>query len=102
METTLSRTVVVSNRQGLHLRPADMFIKLARRFDAKVEVVKDTLRVDGKSILDITLLAATKGTELIIEATGHDAEAALDALADLIQNRLLEIEYLNDQEELAE
>jgi len=78
------RTVVVTNPQGLHARPADMFVKLAGQYQSKIEVVKDRERVDGKSILNILTLAAVEGTELQIEATGCDAEAALDALADLV------------------
>jgi phosphocarrier protein len=78
------RTVVVSNPQGLHARPADLFVKLASRYEATIEVVKDGERVDGKSILAILTLAAVPGTQLRIEATGPDAEAALDALAELV------------------
>jgi phosphocarrier protein HPr len=81
---TLNRTVVVTNPQGLHARPADMFVKLASKYQAKIEVVKDGERVDGKSILAILTLAAVEGTHLHIEATGPDAAAALDALAELV------------------
>lgn len=80
----LSRTVVVTNPQGLHARPAHEFVKLASRFKAKIELVKGNERVDGKSILALLTLAAGEGTELRIEAEGHDAEAALDALAKLV------------------
>jgi phosphotransferase system HPr (HPr) family protein len=82
----LTRTVVVTNPQGLHARPADMFVKLASRYDSKIEVIKDGERVDGKSILAILTLAAVEGTQLVIEATGPDAEAALDVLAKLISD----------------
>ena len=81
---TVTRTVVVTNPQGLHARPADLFVKLASQYQAKVEVIKDGERVDGKSILAILTLAAVEGTQLTIEATGPDAEAALDALAELV------------------
>jgi phosphocarrier protein HPr len=81
---TLNRTVVVTNPQGLHARPADMFVKLASKFQAKIEVVKDGERVDGKSILAILTLAAVEGTYLHIEATGPDAASALEALAELV------------------
>jgi len=87
-ESTLSATVTVANRQGLHLRPADLFVKTAKQFDAQIEVVKDALRVDGKSILDITTLGAAQGTQLAIIAIGEDAQAALDALVELIEQRL--------------
>ncbi|MBI2827141.1 MAG: HPr family phosphocarrier protein [Planctomycetia bacterium] len=83
-ETTVQRTVIVTNPQGLHARPADLFVKLAKRFESKIELVKDSERVDGKSILAILTLAAVAGTTLSIEATGRDAQEALDALSELI------------------
>lgn len=83
-ETTAQRTVTVTNPQGLHARPADLFVKLAKRFESKIELVKDSERVDGKSILAILTLAAVAGTTLSIEATGRDAQQALDALSELI------------------
>jgi phosphocarrier protein HPr len=81
---TLARTVVVTNPQGLHARPADLFVKVASQYQSTIEVVKEGERVDGKSILAILTLAAVEGTPLHIEATGPDAEAALDALSQLI------------------
>jgi phosphocarrier protein len=61
-----------------------MFVKLAGQYQSRIEVIKDSERVDGKSILNILTLAAVEGTTLQIEATGSDAEAALDALVDLV------------------
>jgi phosphocarrier protein HPr len=83
-EQTMQRTVVVTNPQGLHARPADMFVKTASRFASRVEIVKDSERVDGKSILAILTLAAAEGTTLVLEATGQDAAQALDALVELV------------------
>ena len=88
-----SRTVVVTNPQGLHARPADLFVKLATRFASKVELVKGHERVDGKSILAILTLAAVAGTPLSIEVDGPDAEQALDALAKLIEHNFAEDEH---------
>ena len=59
----ISRTVVVTNPQGLHARPADLFVKLASQYQATIEVIKDGERVDGKSILAILTLAAVQGTQ---------------------------------------
>lgn len=78
-----TRTVVVTNPQGLHARPADAFVKTALRFQSKIEVIKDSERVDGKSMLSMLTLAAVEGTKLQLEADGADADEALDALADL-------------------
>jgi phosphotransferase system HPr (HPr) family protein len=91
-ETRLARTVVVTNPQGLHARPADLFVKLATRFAARVEIVKDRERVDGKSILAILTLAAAEGTKLSIEAEGPDAAEALEALAALVEHDFAENE----------
>jgi phosphocarrier protein len=83
---TLTRTVVVNNPQGLHARPAEEFVKMASRYQARIEVIKDGQRVDGKSILNILTLAAVQGTRLCLEATGPDAAGALDALAKLFES----------------
>ncbi len=82
-ELRLTRIVVVTNPQGLHARPADMFVKTALRYQSKIEVIKNSERVDGKSILSMLTLAALEGTKLSIEATGGDAHEALEALAEL-------------------
>lgn len=82
----VSRSVVVTiqNPQGLHLRPMDLFVKLASQFKSKIEVLRAGERVDGKSMLAMMTLAAVQGTQLRVEATGPDADAALDALAALV------------------
>ena len=80
-----ARTVVVTNPQGLHARPADLWVKTAVQYQASIDVIKDGERVNGKSILDLLMLAATEGTQLRIEADGPDAAAALDALEELVR-----------------
>ena len=84
-QPSVKRTVTVVNPQGLHARPADLFVKTANRFDATVEVTKGSETVDGKSILSILTLAAEYGTDLEIQAIGADAEEALDALVALVE-----------------
>jgi phosphotransferase system HPr (HPr) family protein len=91
-ETKLARAVVVTNPQGLHARPADLFVKLATRFASRIEVVKDRERVDGKSILAILTLAAAEGAKLSIEAEGPDAAEALEALVALVEHDFAENE----------
>jgi phosphotransferase system HPr (HPr) family protein len=90
-----SRQVVVANPQGLHLRPADLIVRLASTFESTVELVKGHERVDAKSILTILSLAVRAGTPLLIEANGADAQRAVDALADLIEQGFNE----NDNED---
>jgi phosphotransferase system HPr (HPr) family protein len=89
-EVKAIRTVKITNPQGLHVRPADMFVKRAIQFESKIDVIKDNERVDGKSILAILMLAADAGTELRLEATGPDAEAALAALVELVSQNFHE------------
>ena len=86
------RQVEITNALGLHLRPADRFVRLASRFQAEVRVEADGRVINGKSILDLTTLAAECGTRLEIEARGPDAEAAVTALADLVAARFYEDE----------
>ena len=88
--TTAERTVKITNTQGLHVRPADMFVKRAVQFTSQIDVVKDHERVDGKSIMNLLMLAAVAGTELRLIATGPDAQQAVDALAELVSQNFHE------------
>lgn len=83
-DSKVSQTVTIVNQQGLHARPAYLFAEMASKFDAQVELIKDGERIDGKSILSILTLAAGKGAVVSLEATGPDAQEAVDALADLV------------------
>lgn len=83
METTSSQTVVVLNRLGLHLRPADLLVRTAMRFQSQIELEKDGQAVDCKSILGILTLAAGQGTQLNLRASGSDAVEAVQALSEL-------------------
>ena len=85
---TANRHVDVTNTLGLHLRPAATFVKLAQQFQASVWVICDGRRANGKSILDLAILAAECGCRLELETDGPDAEAALVALTDLIAHGL--------------
>jgi phosphotransferase system HPr (HPr) family protein len=76
----LRATVVVRNPQGLHMRPAMMFARIATRFRSSVTIRRQDRAVNGKSLLNLMTLAALPGTELIVEVTGDDAAAALPVL----------------------
>jgi phosphotransferase system HPr (HPr) family protein len=82
---SLLRTVTIKDPQGLHMRPAAAFAKLARQFQSTVTLRFEDRAVNGKSQLDLMLLAAEPGAALVLEVTGDDAPAALAALADLIE-----------------
>lgn len=77
-------TVAIVNRLGLHARPAMAFVDLAATFKCSVHVRRDDTEVDGKSIMQMMMLAATQGTQLEIVADGDDADAALAALKALV------------------
>ena len=83
-DTTTTKTVTVSNRQGIHARPAHAIATLASRFKANIEIVHDSTVADGKSILAIMTLAAGQGTLLLLRASGEDAIAAIQAVEQLI------------------
>lgn len=90
------RHVEITNEYGLHLGPAAKFVKLAGRFQSEIRVHHNGKDINGKSILDLTLLAAETGTVLLLEARGPDAEEAVDALARLVVSQFREGE--GDQE----
>ncbi len=68
------------------MRPAYLFAETASKFNSKIELIKDNLRIDGKSVLSILTLGAAQGTEVLIEATGEDAESAIGILQDLLSS----------------
>jgi phosphocarrier protein HPr len=82
-----AQEVRIVNKYGLHARPAAEFVKLANRFASQVWIAKDDVEVSGKSIMGVMMLAAEFGSSVRIRAEGDDARAAVDALAQLIQNR---------------
>jgi phosphotransferase system HPr (HPr) family protein len=80
----VTRAVAIVNTEGLHARPADMLARMALKYRSQIIVVCRNERVDAKSTLNLLVLGATQGTELIIEADGDDAEEAVDALVALV------------------
>jgi len=79
-----SVTVKIVNRLGLHARPAMSFVDTAGAFHASVRVKRGETDVDGKSIMEMMMLAATQGTELEVTAEGEDAEACIAELRKLV------------------
>jgi len=82
-----SSEVQIVNKYGLHARPAAELVKLANRFRSDVWIRKEDTEVSGKSIMGVMMLAAECGSMVEIRAQGEDSQAAVDALAQLIQNR---------------
>lgn len=82
-----SNQVTISNKLGLHARPAMSFVDTANSFTSDIKVIKDSQAVDGKSIMQLMMLAATQGTRLQIDAQGPDAQQAVDALTELVASK---------------
>ena len=81
------RSVQILNKNGLHARPAAEIVKMTAKFQSHVTIIRDDTEVNGKSIMGVMMLAAECGSTLILRAEGTDADAVLDALALLIQNK---------------
>ena len=84
--TPSARQVTICNRRGLHARASAKFVKLAESFDAQVLVSKDGQTVEGTSIMGLMTLAAAPGCGILLHAEGPDAQAAMEALAKLIED----------------
>ena len=82
----IERPATIVNQEGLHARPAARIVRLASSFAAEIELSKDGMDVNGKSIMGVMMLAAECGSEIIIRANGPDAEQAVQALAELVAN----------------
>ena len=78
----IEKKVRVKNKQGLHARPAALFVQIANKYDSAIKVIKDDQVVNGKSIMGILMLAAEKDSEVTLIAEGNDSE---EAVADLEQ-----------------
>jgi phosphocarrier protein len=91
-ENTLENVVYevdmeIRNAEGLHMRPAMRFVDIANRFDSDIAVSNGQIKVDGKSIMNVSMLAATCGTKLTVRAEGPDARQAIDALRELVEEK---------------
>ena len=80
------RAVQVVNEAGIHARPAAEIVKTAARFKSDVMIVKDGLDVNAKSIMGVMMLAAECGSTVLLKGDGEDAQAAIDAIAQVIEN----------------
>jgi phosphocarrier protein HPr len=83
----LERTVTIQNRNGLHARPAAEIVKTAAKFKSDITLIRDDLEVNGKSIMGVMMLAAEYGSQLVLRVDGPDEEAAIAALASLIESK---------------
>src|SRR5438067_4644887 len=84
-EMKITKELVVTNKLGIHARPAAMFVRTASKFDCDIYVEKDGERVNGKSIMGLMMLAAGPGSKLLLTAEGEDAARAVVELEALVK-----------------
>lgn len=82
-----TRTCTIRNKLGLHARAAALFVQTASKFPCEIFLAKDGNEVNGKSIMGVLTLAASKGTRLTLRATGDEAGPAVERLGELIENK---------------
>ena len=83
----IQRELVISNRKGIHARPAAMFVKVANKFEADIFVEKDGETVNGKSIMGLLMLAAGPGSKIRIRADGSDCLKAIEEIEKLLSSK---------------
>jgi phosphocarrier protein len=89
-EATIERSVTIVNKRGLHARAAAKFVKLAAQFVCNIDVTKDGETVSGRSIMGLMMLAAAPGCSIHLAASGQDAGPAIEAIAQLVDNKFHE------------
>ena len=90
---TVQRTVSIVHAQGLHARPAALFVQLAKSFQSRITLKKGRKSVDGKSIMGLLTLAAKPGSRISLIVEGPDAQDALDRLSRLLTEPLSDIAH---------
>ena len=83
---TYEREVRIVNKYGLHARPAALFVQVANKYISDITIVKGDQEINGKSIMGILMLAAEKGSKIMIRANGDDAQDAINELTDLLMH----------------
>lgn len=83
---SIKKKLTVKSKQGLHARPAALFVQVANKFDARITVKRDDEKVNGKSIMGILMLGAENGCEITVEAEGQDAQAAITELEKVVNS----------------
>lgn len=84
---TVSREIPITNKRGLHARASAKFVQLVERFNADVVVTRNGETVGGTSIMGLMMLSAGPGTSILVAAKGAEAQAALDAITELVTNK---------------
>lgn len=87
LSNLIKKSMVIRNKLGLHARPAALFVQIANKYDAEISVKKGAQLVNGKSIMGLMMLAATRGSKIQIIAKGDDAQEAIAELERLVTSR---------------
>ena len=87
----VEKTVIIKNKQGLHARPAALFVQIANKFDSDVIVSKGKTTVNGKSIMGIMMLEAGRGSKVTVTTKGEDAQQAITELENLLLSDIEDI-----------
>ena len=81
---TIERSITIKNKQGLHARPAALFVQIANKYSSDITIQKGRQKINGKSIMGIMMLEAGVGSKIVITAAGEDAEEAINELEGLL------------------
>jgi phosphocarrier protein len=87
MSETAEKKILIQNELGLHARAATKLVQLATKYPCELTVSKDGHEVNGKSIMGVLMLVASKGTWVVLKAKGDKAQEAVDAIAKLIDDK---------------
>ena len=86
----LEQKLIIQNKLGLHARPAALFVETASKYNAEVTIEKDGLKVNGKSIMSVLMLAAERGSKVVLRVTGKDEKESLEDLSRLLEGKFNE------------
>jgi len=86
----IEQLIKITNKHGLHARPAAHLVKVAGKFKSDIKLFKDGLEVNGKSIMGVMMLAAEPGSEIVFQISGDDEDKAYEAIQELIANNFYE------------
>lgn len=84
------KTVTIVNKLGMHARPASLLVQTVSKFESVVKIIKDETEANARSIMSVMMLAAEKGSQLLIQADGPDEQDVLDAIEKLVADKFNE------------
>jgi len=87
IKLVIQKEVEITNKVGVHVRPASLIVEIANKFKSKIWIEKDGQKVDAKSVTGLLLLSAGKGSRVKVKAEGSDAQESVDALVKIIKDK---------------